>query len=155
MPRVRFEQDCDVGIITISDPPLNLFSLDLIAELTMATTEAEVPSVRSLLLRSDGEYFTAGAHADDVFGNLPEAEGEARIAGFLELARRTERLPFPILAAVRGRCLAGTRVRTPACRRPDTRLPRHKAAPAYLPRAWHRRGRLAECTRLCTAVRDR
>jgi enoyl-CoA hydratase/carnithine racemase len=32
MPKVRFEQDREVGIITISDPPLNLFGRDLIAD---------------------------------------------------------------------------------------------------------------------------
>ncbi len=95
-----------VGIITIRDPPLNLFSLELIAELSAATVEAETAPIRALLLRSEGEHFTAGAQADEVFGNLTQAEGEARIAGFLELAHRTERLPFPTLAAVRGLCLA-------------------------------------------------
>jgi enoyl-CoA hydratase/carnithine racemase len=106
MSKVRFEQDGDVGIITISDPPLNLFGLELIAQLGAATTEAEAAPVRSLLLRSKGEHFTAGAQADEVFRNLTEAEGEARIAGFLELAHRTECLPFPTLASVRGLCLA-------------------------------------------------
>jgi enoyl-CoA hydratase/carnithine racemase len=106
MGKVRFEQDGDVGIITISDPPLNLFGLELIAELSAATGQAQAAPIRSLLLRSEGEHFTAGAQVDEVFGNLTEAEGEARIARFLELAHRTERLPFPTLAAVRGLCLA-------------------------------------------------
>jgi enoyl-CoA hydratase/carnithine racemase len=106
MPKVRFEQDGDVGIITICDPLLNLFSLDLIAELTAATAAAEAAPIRALLLRSEGEHFTAGAQVEEVFGNLTAAEGETRIAGFLELAHRTERLPFPTLAAVRGLCLA-------------------------------------------------
>jgi enoyl-CoA hydratase/carnithine racemase len=106
MPKVHFEQDDHVGIITICDPPLNLFSLELISDLTAATAKAEAAPVRSLLLRSQGEHFTAGAQAEEVFGNLTQAEGEARIAGFLELAHRTERLPFPTLAAVRGLCLA-------------------------------------------------
>jgi len=41
-----------------------------------------------------------------VFQNLTTAEGEERIAAFLDLTRRTERLPFPTLAVVRGLCLA-------------------------------------------------
>jgi enoyl-CoA hydratase/carnithine racemase len=106
MPKVQFEHEGDVGIITIRDPPLNLFGLELIAQLSAATTEAQSAPIRALLLRSEGEHFTAGAQADEVFGNLTEAEGEARIAGFLERAHRTERLPFPTLAAVRGLCLA-------------------------------------------------
>lgn len=61
MPIARFEQDHDVGIITISNPPLNLFSLELIADLIAATAEAEAAPIRALLLRSEGEHFTAGA----------------------------------------------------------------------------------------------
>lgn len=79
----KFEQDSEIGIITICDPPLNLFSFDLIAELTTATAEAQVAPIRALLLRSEGEHFTAGAQVKEVFGNLTAAEGEARIAGFL------------------------------------------------------------------------
>jgi enoyl-CoA hydratase/carnithine racemase len=105
-PKATFERDGNVGIITISDPPLNLFSLELIADLTVATREAADSDIRALLLRSDGEHFTAGAKADEVFGNLTAAEGEQRIQGFLELAQLTERLAFPTLGAVRGLCLA-------------------------------------------------
>jgi len=50
MGKVSFEQDGNVGIIMISDPPLNLFSLDLIAELSAATAEAETALVRGPLL---------------------------------------------------------------------------------------------------------
>jgi enoyl-CoA hydratase/carnithine racemase len=106
MSKVLFEQDGEVGIITISDPPLNLFGLELIAALITATAEAQAAPIRALLLRSEGEHFTAGAQVDEVFGGLTEAEGAERIEGFLELAQRTERLPFPTLAAVRGLCLA-------------------------------------------------
>lgn len=73
MGKVQFEQDDEVGIITICDSPLNLFSLELIAQLSVATAEAEAPPIRALLLRSEGEHFTAGAQADEVFGNLTQA----------------------------------------------------------------------------------
>ena len=54
MPGVRFERDGEVGIITIANPPLNLFSMDLIAELGEATAEAEGSSIRALLLAPRG-----------------------------------------------------------------------------------------------------
>jgi len=104
--KATFERDGDLGIVTIADPPLNLFDLELIGDLIAATGEAGESSIRALILRSEGENFTAGAKADEVFGGLTAAEGEKRIAGFLELAHRTERLPFPTLASVRGLCLA-------------------------------------------------
>jgi enoyl-CoA hydratase/carnithine racemase len=102
----RFERDGDVGTITLSNPPLNLFSMQLIEELGAATTEAEGSSIRALLLRAEGENFTAGAQVDDVFQGLTTAQAEERLTGFRDLMRRTERLPFPTLAAVRGLCLA-------------------------------------------------
>ncbi len=40
MPKVRFEQDGDVGVITISDPPLNLFGLDLESLLAKGSGQA-------------------------------------------------------------------------------------------------------------------
>lgn len=106
MPKVTYQRDGNVGIISIADPPLNLFSLELIDDLTTATRRAAESDIRALLLHSEGENFSAGAHADDVFGNLTAAKGEKLIEGFLELAQLTERLPFPTLAAVRGLCLA-------------------------------------------------
>lgn len=105
-PKAAFEQRDNLGIITISDPPLNLFSMELIEQLDAATVQAEQAPIRALLLRSDGENFTAGADVRDVFQNLTAAQAEARIAGFRDMAQRTERLPFPTLAAVRGLCLA-------------------------------------------------
>lgn len=54
MGKVRFDQDGEVGIITICDPPLNLFDLELIAELSTATVQAQDAPIRALLLRSRG-----------------------------------------------------------------------------------------------------
>ena len=72
MPKVRFERDGDVGVITLADPPLNLFSMELIEELDAATTEAEASEIRALLVRAEGENFSAGAQVDDVFqGSAP------------------------------------------------------------------------------------
>ena len=107
MPKVRFERDDgDVGVITLADPPLNLFSMELIEELDAATTEAEASEIRALLVRTEGENFSAGAQVDDVFQGLSAEQAEERLVGFKEMMRRSERLPFPTLAAVRGLCLA-------------------------------------------------
>ena len=106
MTKVRFERDGDVGVITLADPPLNLFSMELIEELDAATTEAEASEIRALLVRAEGENFSAGAQVDDVFQGLSAEQAEERLVGFREMMRRSERLPFPTLAAVRGLCLA-------------------------------------------------
>jgi enoyl-CoA hydratase/carnithine racemase len=106
MSNVTFEQDGAVGIITLANPPLNLFSMKLIDEFAAAIATAEASPIRALLLRADGEHFTAGAQVDDVFQGLSAAQAEERLRGFQTMMQRTERLPFPTLAAVRGLCLA-------------------------------------------------
>lgn len=106
MTKVRFDQDGEVGIITIADPPLNLFSMRLIEELSAATAVAEKSPIRALLLRAEGDNFSAGAQVDDVFRGLSAAQAERRLSGFREMMQRSEQLPFPTLAAVRGLCLA-------------------------------------------------
>ena len=104
--KVSFETDGAVGIITIANPPLNLFSMEVIEELDEATVHAEQAPIRSLLLRAAGEHFSAGAQVDDVFQGLSPEQARERLEGFRELMQRSERLPFPTLAAVRGLCLA-------------------------------------------------
>jgi enoyl-CoA hydratase/carnithine racemase len=108
MAKVRFEREGDVAVITLADPPLNLFSMELIGELDAAIAEAEAQAseVRALLVRAEGENFSAGAQVDDVFQGLSVEQAEERLVGFREMMRRSERLPFPTLAAVRGLCLA-------------------------------------------------
>src|SRR5687768_18159114 len=106
MAKVRFERQDAVGVITIADPPLNLFSMELIGELDAAISEAGGASIRALVLRAEGENFTAGAQVDDVFQGLTPEQAEERLTGFQEMMQRAERLPFPTLAAVRGLCLA-------------------------------------------------
>jgi enoyl-CoA hydratase/carnithine racemase len=106
MATVTFETEGEVGIVTIANPPLNLFSMELIEQLGAATAQAEGAPIRALLLRADGEHFSAGAQVDDVFQGLGRGVAAPRLEGFRELIARNERLPFPTLAAVRGLCLA-------------------------------------------------
>lgn len=105
-PTVRFELEGTLGIVTIANPPLNLFSMQVIAELSEATVQAERASIRALLVRAEGPNFSAGAQVDDVFQGLTAEQAHTRLEEFRALMERTERLPFPTIAAVRGLCLA-------------------------------------------------
>jgi enoyl-CoA hydratase/carnithine racemase len=106
MSNVNLEIDGAVGVITIDNPPLNLFSMALIDDLGAATDRAAEAPLRALVLRAEGEHFSAGAQVDDVFQGLSRQEAEQRLEGFRELMAGVERLPFPTVAAVRGLCLA-------------------------------------------------
>jgi enoyl-CoA hydratase/carnithine racemase len=106
MPKARFEQDGDVGIITIADPPLNLVGPELIDDLEAALDRAQGAKLRAMLMRAEGPNFSAGAHVAELFQGRSAAEAHALLCRVGKLVCRAEQLPFPTLAAVQGLCLA-------------------------------------------------
>jgi enoyl-CoA hydratase/carnithine racemase len=107
MPKAHFERDGEVGIVTIADPPLNLIGPQLIDALEREIEQAEREPLRALLLRAQGENFSAGAHVAEMFQNRSATEARSLLTRLGGLLSRFERLPFPTLAAVQGLCLAG------------------------------------------------
>jgi enoyl-CoA hydratase/carnithine racemase len=106
-PKVRFVQDGTLGTITLANPPLNLISREVIDGLLDALGQAEVADgLRAVLLRAEGEIFSAGADVS-LFAGMSAVEMRPVIESFLDLGRRVEDLPFPTLAAVHGTCMAG------------------------------------------------
>jgi enoyl-CoA hydratase len=85
--RVRYDRDGDVGLITIADPPLNLFGYELTNELIAELEEAEGDMPRALVIRADGDVFTG------VFDDL------------LKITHKIEDLELPVIASVQGLCL--------------------------------------------------
>lgn len=104
---VRFAQDGALGTVTLDSPPLNLIGEELIADLLDAVAQIEAAAdLRALLIRSEGDVFSAGANVR-LFAGRSAGEMRPLIASFLDLGRRVESLPFPTLAAVHGTCMAG------------------------------------------------
>ena len=102
---MRFTQSGDVGEIVLADPPLNLFGLELARSLVEAVTEARDSDARAILLRAEGDNFSAGANVE-MFLDRDEAAARELIAEFMPLIRRFAEIPVPTVAAVRGLCLA-------------------------------------------------
>jgi enoyl-CoA hydratase len=102
--RARFERDGDVGILTIADPPLNLFGRELTADLTGCLERGAGNDIRALLVRAEGEVFTGGADVNVFRGLSPDAARDL-VASLLEVTHRLEDLPVPTLASVHGLCL--------------------------------------------------
>ena len=102
--RARFERHGDVGVVVIADPPLNLFGREMSDDVLAALDEAESEGVRALVLRAEGEVFTAGADVN-VFAELTAENADEFIGQLLSLAHRVEDLPIPTLACVHGLCL--------------------------------------------------
>jgi enoyl-CoA hydratase len=100
----RFEQDGALGIVTIADPPLNLFGEDLVAAVAACLEEARAAAPRALLIRAEGEVFTGGADVN-VFAGKSPAEGAEFAGQLITLAHGLEDMPFPTLCSVHGLCL--------------------------------------------------
>ena len=105
MTRVQFALQGDVGEIVISDPPLNLFGIELLGDLAEAVDEAAGSDARAILLRAEGDNFSAGANVE-VFLDRDEAAARELIAQFIPAIRRFAEIEVPTVAAVQGLCLA-------------------------------------------------
>jgi enoyl-CoA hydratase/carnithine racemase len=105
MAKAHFTLDGDVGEIVIADPPLNLFSLELSRDLAGATAEAGGSAARAVLVRAEGDNFSAGANVE-IFLGRDEAAARQLIEEFMPAIRRFAEIEVPTIAAVQGLCLA-------------------------------------------------
>src|SRR5713226_4589265 len=106
MDKVRFETAGALGLLTLANPPLNLLSGELIADLRAAVTEIKQIRLRALLLRAEGKIFSAGADVS-AFKGKTGSEARERFTTHLQMIADLEELPFPTLAAVQGMCVGG------------------------------------------------
>ena len=105
MDKVRFETAGSLGLITLANPPLNLFSMEFIDDLRAAVTQAQRAPLRALLLRAEGKFFSGGADVS-VFKGKTTNEARELFTSHLRTIADLEELPFPTLAAVQGLCIA-------------------------------------------------
>jgi enoyl-CoA hydratase len=102
--RARYERDGELGVLTIDDPPLNLFGRELTEAILAALDAVEADSPRALVVRAEGKVFTGGADVN-VFHGLSEDQSREVTGELLAITHRIEDLPFPTLAVVHGLCL--------------------------------------------------
>src|SRR5215213_3096145 len=105
MAKVRFSVDGDVGEIVLADPPLNLFGVELARGLAEAGGAARDSSARAILIRAEGENFSAGANVQMFLGR-DEAAARELIGEFMPAIRLFAEIEVPTLAVVQGLCLA-------------------------------------------------
>jgi enoyl-CoA hydratase len=102
--RVRYDRDGDVGLITLSDPPLNLFGYELANELIAELEEVEGDMPRALVIRADGDVFTGGVDVH-VFADKTPEQAEMFFDDLLKITHKIEELELPVIACVQGLCL--------------------------------------------------
>jgi cyclohexa-1,5-dienecarbonyl-CoA hydratase len=101
---VRALLEDGLGRVVLDNPPLNILTRQVLAELRGELDRlAAEPSLRVLLLSAEGKHFSAGA---DVGEHLPPTHEEL-IPEFIGTVTAIEGFPLPVVAAVQGRCLGG------------------------------------------------
>lgn len=103
MTAITVSMDGDVAVITLSNPPLNLFGPDSFDALDAAIAEVEASDARAAVWRAEGEIFTGGVDVQ-VFADRV-ASGEAGFPSLVAPVRRLEALEMPTLAICHGLCL--------------------------------------------------
>jgi enoyl-CoA hydratase len=106
MPLATFQRNDRLGEIVIDSPPLNLFSGELLTDVRAAVNHAADCDIRALMLRAEGDDFSAGADVS-VFTGLDEAQATELETTVLSLIAAIEDLPVPTLALIHGQCYAG------------------------------------------------
>jgi enoyl-CoA hydratase/carnithine racemase len=104
MAHARYETDGDVAEIVISNPPLNLWGSQLIADVEDGVARAAAERPRALLVRAEGDVFSAGVDVH-VFEGLDAPSATALTERLLRLTHAVEDLPLPTLAVAHGLCL--------------------------------------------------
>lgn len=105
---IKLDHDGAVSTLTLNRPPLNLVSLDMLAEMTDAFDVLEARTeTRAVILTGAGEKaFCAGA---DIKGevNADDAEARALRDRGRAIVERIESFPKAVVGAVRGWCIGG------------------------------------------------
>jgi enoyl-CoA hydratase/carnithine racemase len=105
MRKVQLETSGALGLLTLANPPLNLFDLELIEDLRTAVTQLKQLPLRALLVRADGKVFSGGADVA-VFKDKTASDARERFTSHLRTIADLEELPFPTIASVQGACMA-------------------------------------------------
>jgi len=105
MAKIHFEVDGQLGILTLTNAPLNLICMEMIDELEALIEGISKFDLRALLLEADGHMFSAGVDVADVFQGRSKSEALTMLTRFNHILNRFEQLPFPTLAVVQGDCL--------------------------------------------------
>lgn len=93
-----------IAHVVLNDPPLNVLTRALLAELRDHLAELRTDrSLRALLVSAEGEHFSAGASVEEHLAGAVEE----MIPEFMETIRAVDGFPLPVIFAVHGRCLGG------------------------------------------------
>lgn len=114
MSVVTVEHVGGLAVLTIDNPPLNLFDEGLMAELSDAIDGLTADPPRGLLIRANGKVVSAGVDVNVFDGLTPQAASDMWVR-LLDLVHRVEQLPLPTVFAAHGLCLTAAFELSLAC----------------------------------------
>lgn len=91
--------DDDIAVLTFSDPPVNLYSLELHADFDRALDEVVAQPPRALVIRAEGKIVSGGVDVAQFHAQRTKADTLALYDRMLELPNRIEALDVPTFFA--------------------------------------------------------
>lgn len=101
---LRVERDGGLVVLTMDNPPLNLFTNELQAAFRDEVAALAAAPPRAVLIRAEGRVVSAGVDVA-VFAPLNAETGHELWAGNLVMIRQLEALPCPTVFAAHALCL--------------------------------------------------
>ncbi|HET8566476.1 MAG TPA: enoyl-CoA hydratase/isomerase family protein [Solirubrobacterales bacterium] len=98
-PAVRLErEEGGLAVITLDNPPLNLFDQRMIDDLRAAIEAVAAEPPRALLIRAEGRAVSGGVDVN-VFAGLTPEQGSLLWDELLRMIEQVEELPAPVVFA--------------------------------------------------------
>lgn len=105
MTESTYESTDDVAVLTLSNPPANLFTLKVGEDIRSGVERAKAERARAMVIQADGAVFSGGADVS-LFKDRSLEESRDLMIGFMPILTALEDAPFPVIAAVHGLCFA-------------------------------------------------
>lgn len=94
--------DGDIAVLTFSDPPVNLYSLQLHADFDRALDEIVADPPRALLIRAEGKLVSGGVDVSQFHAQKTKSDTKVLYDRMLQLPTRIDELDFPTFFAAHG-----------------------------------------------------
>lgn len=101
---IDLQREGALAVLTVSDPPLNLYTAELGEQLRAAIDDLAGDPPRGLLIRAEGRVFTGGVDVHGFVGLTAETGAELW-QELLQMVHAVEDLPCPTVFAAHALCL--------------------------------------------------
>jgi enoyl-CoA hydratase len=103
---VEYSVEGAVAVLTLNRPPVNALSAALVSDLRAAIARAADPAVRAVVV-TGSPHFAAGADITELRASAEHGDETPLAWHLTAVLLEMERLPKPVIAAVRGFALGG------------------------------------------------